>query len=41
MSPDGSESIVDAALIQVGQILRVKPGESIPVDGVWSKDPPP
>ena len=32
--PDGSESVVDAALIQVGQILRVKPGESIPVDGV-------
>ena len=34
VSPDGSESVVDAALIQVGQILRVKPGESIPVDGV-------
>ena len=31
---DGNESIVDAALVQVGQILRVKPGESIPVDGV-------
>lgn len=31
---DGNESIVDAALVQVGQILRVRPGESIPVDGV-------
>ena len=34
VSSDGSESIVDATLVQVGQILRVKPGESIPVDGV-------
>lgn len=31
---DGNESIVDASLVQVGQILRVRPGESIPVDGV-------
>ena len=31
---DGNESIVDVALVQVGQILRVRPGESIPVDGV-------
>ena len=34
VSPDGSESTVDATLVQMGQILRVKPGESIPVDGV-------
>lgn len=34
VSPGGCESIVDATLVQVGQILRVKPGESIPVDGV-------
>ena len=31
---DGNESTVDASLVQVGQTLRVRPGESIPVDGV-------
>ncbi len=31
---DGSETTVDAEDVQVGQVLRVKPGESVPVDGV-------
>ena len=34
VGPDGSETTVDASLVQIGQILRVKPGESIPVDGI-------
>ena len=31
---DGSEQTVDADDIQLGQIVRVRPGESVPVDGV-------
>ncbi len=34
VAEDGSETTVDAETVQVGQILRVKPGESVPVDGV-------
>ncbi len=31
--PDGNEEDVDIAHIQVGDLLRVRPGESVPVDG--------
>ncbi|HYY51482.1 MAG TPA: copper-translocating P-type ATPase, partial [Myxococcales bacterium] len=31
---DGSEEDVPLAVVQVGDVLRVRPGESIPVDGV-------
>ena len=31
---DGSESTVNADDIQLGQVIRVRPGESVPVDGV-------
>ena len=31
---DGTECVVDVDTIAAGQILRVRPGESIPVDGV-------
>ena len=31
---DGAESTVNADDIQLGQVIRVKPGESVPVDGV-------
>ena len=31
---DGREQIVDAAAVQVGDLLRVLPGETVPVDGV-------
>ena len=34
VAEDGSETTVDADAIQAGQILRVKPGEAVPVDGV-------
>lgn len=34
VAEDGTESTVDADAILPGQILRVRPGESIPVDGV-------
>ena len=34
VAEDGSETTVDAETVQVGQTLRVKPGESVPVDGV-------
>ncbi len=34
VAEDGSETTVDAEDVQVGQVLRVKPGESVPVDGV-------
>lgn len=30
---DGKEEIIDASLVQVGDVVLVKPGESIPVDG--------
>lgn len=31
---DGSERTVDVDVIQVGQTVRVRPGESVPVDGI-------
>lgn len=34
--PDGSESDVELSRVQVGDLLRVRPGEQIPVDGVVS-----
>ena len=34
VAEDGTESTVDADSIQLGQTVRVKPGESVPVDGV-------
>ncbi len=34
VAEDGSETTVNAEDVQVGQTLRVKPGESVPVDGV-------
>lgn len=34
VADDGSESTVDVDAILPGQVLRVRPGESIPVDGV-------
>lgn len=34
VADDGTEAIVDVDSILPGQILRVRPGESIPVDGV-------
>ncbi len=33
VSEDGSESIMTVSLVQIGHLLRVKPGERIPVDG--------
>ena len=37
VAEDGSEATVDVDTILPGQILRVRPGESIPVDGVVLK----
>ena len=34
VEPDGSERDVDLASVQPGQLLRVRPGEKVPVDGV-------
>ena len=34
VADDGSETTVDVDVILPGQVLRVRPGESIPVDGV-------
>ena len=34
IAPDGSESDVDLNAIQVGDKLRVRPGEKVPIDGV-------
>ncbi len=34
VAEDGSEHTVDADAIQLGQIVRVRPGEAIPADGV-------
>ena len=34
LGPDGAERILDAARVQVGDRLRVLPGETVPVDGV-------
>jgi Cu+-exporting ATPase len=34
LRPDGSDEDVALALVQVGDLLRVRPGESVPVDGV-------
>lgn len=34
VADDGTETEVDADSIQLGQIIRVRPGESVPVDGV-------
>ncbi|GAA1989847.1 Ag(+)-translocating P-type ATPase SilP [Terrabacter lapilli] len=33
LAPDGTEADVTLDLVQVGDLLRVRPGESIPVDG--------
>lgn len=38
VAEDGSETTVDVDSILPGQILRVRPGESIPVDGVVLED---
>ncbi|MBE6469241.1 MAG: copper-translocating P-type ATPase [Coriobacteriaceae bacterium] len=34
VAEDGSETVVPADSIQLGQVVRVRPGESVPVDGV-------
>ena len=34
VADDGSETTVNADDIQLGQVVRVRPGESVPVDGV-------
>lgn len=34
LASDGSETVVPAEAVQVGDILRVLPGEAVPVDGV-------
>ncbi len=34
MRSDGSEEIVDAKLLHAGEIIRVRPGDNIPADGV-------
>ena len=34
LTPDGTETVVPAEQVQVGDTLRVLPGESVPVDGV-------
>ncbi len=34
IAPDGTESDVDLADVQVDDLLRVRPGEKVPVDGV-------
>lgn len=34
VAADGSEQTVDVDAIQVGQTVRVRPGESVPVDGI-------
>lgn len=34
LAPDGTETIVPADQVQIGDTLRVLPGESVPVDGV-------
>lgn len=34
IAPDGSEQDVELAQIHVGDLLRVRPGEKVPVDGV-------
>ena len=34
VAEDGSETTVNADDIQLGQVVRVRPGESVPVDGV-------
>ncbi|MGE0384232.1 MAG: heavy metal translocating P-type ATPase [Gammaproteobacteria bacterium] len=33
IAPDGSESDIDLAQVQVGDRLRIRPGEKVPVDG--------
>ena len=34
LAPEGTETVVPAEQVQVGDTLRVLPGESVPVDGV-------
>jgi Cu+-exporting ATPase len=34
ISPDGSESDISVSEVKMGALLRVRPGEKIPVDGV-------
>jgi heavy metal translocating P-type ATPase len=34
---DGTEEMIDVGLLQIGDLIKVKPGEKIPVDGVISK----
>ncbi len=34
VTPEGGEQVIPAEQVQVGQVLRVQPGETVPVDGV-------
>jgi P-type Cu+ transporter len=34
VNPDGSDEDVDLSLVQVGDLLRIRPGEKVPVDGI-------
>jgi len=34
INPDGSEADIEIAFVHVGDLLRIRPGEKVPVDGV-------
>ena len=34
ISPDGSETDIDLSQVAIGDLLRIRPGEKVPVDGV-------